>query len=105
MIQNKGFYFLHPDLLVSFLKSNCFKVKEEHLWTACIKWAQNIVDKGLKFKQKHEHLQNDDVFCYNAYNHNYNVWQKSMDMIPINNKELEANNGEEHNLLAMNLNL
>jgi len=73
MISNKGFYSLHPKLLIQFLASNCFKVKEEHLWHACVKWAQNVVDNELTFKYDHQPSEHND-----ALNHNYAVWQKSL---------------------------
>ena len=96
MISNKGFYSLHPDLLIQFLKSNCFKVKEEHLWHACFKWAQNIVDKSLTFK--HKTNNNDQLFAYNnSYNHNYNIWQKSLKIKDINPPKIHSNKSKHKN--------
>eukprot|EP01083_Nonionella_stella_P314507 1133342_1 len=76
MLKNPGFYSLHPDLLIQFLKANCFKVKEELLWNATFKWAQNIINKNLLFK--HKHNNNARLFQYHSYNHNYKIWQKSL---------------------------
>ena len=49
ILQNEGFYSLHPDLLIEIISSNELEAKEEFIWESVIKWAQNVMAKKLKF--------------------------------------------------------
>ena len=56
ILLNEGFYSLHPDLIIDIISTNDFKAKEENIWNSCLKWAQNVIKKSLKFPKKPKHV-------------------------------------------------
>eukprot|EP01083_Nonionella_stella_P073192 197713_1 len=56
ILLNEGFNALHPDLMIDIISCDDFKAKEEDIWNACFKWAQNVIDKSLKFERKSKNI-------------------------------------------------
>eukprot|EP01084_Bolivina_argentea_P168614 292373_1 len=56
ILSNEGFYSLHPELIIDIISTNDFKANEKVIWDACLKWAQNVIKKSLKFPKKNKNI-------------------------------------------------